>query len=268
MPKQSGEYIMESRDEIRRLEIKTGFDALKGQARWAGLRRGMRVADIGCGSGKTTSFLKELAGEGEVVGFDRSAERIAYARDTYGGEGISFVERDIFNPLDDLGGFDFIWVRFFLEYHGSRLAELVRSFSRLLNPGGILCLVDLDHNSLCHHGLSPRLERAIFGCAEALKEQSDWDPYVGRKLYASLFDLGLKQLDVRLEAHHLIFGELSDIDGFNWITKVAIAGKECLYDFPDYPGGYDEFFHECREFFSDPRRFTYTPLLCCRGVKD
>jgi ubiquinone/menaquinone biosynthesis C-methylase UbiE len=261
-----GDYIMESPREIRRLELKTGFEAVQQQALWAGLKPGMRVADLGCGSGKTTSFLKRLAGSGEVVGVDRSAERLNYARQTYGEPGISFMERDLLGPLDDLGGFDFVWVRFLLEYHGSRMEEMTHRFSRLLNPGGILCLIDLDHNSLNHYGLSPRLDRAIRGCADALVCHGDFDPWAGRKLYSLLFDLGLKDIDVTLAAHHLIFGEVSEEENFNWITKVAVAGRECRYGFPEYPGGYEEFLKECQDFFNDPRRFTYTPLICCRGV--
>jgi SAM-dependent methyltransferase len=261
-----GEYIMEGPREIHRLELKTGFEAVKNQALWAGLKPGMRVADLGCGSGRTTSFLKRLSGTGEVVGVDRSSDRLAYARRTYGEPGISFVERDLLGALDDLGGFDFIWVRFLLEYHGSRMQEMAARFSRLLNPGGILCLIDLDHNALNHFGLSPRLDRAIRGCADALMTHADFDPWAGRKLYSLLYDLGLKDLDVKLEAHHLIFGEVSEVENFNWITKVAVAGRDCRYEFSEYPGGYEEFLQECKDFFSDPRRFTYTPLICCRGV--
>lgn len=260
-------YIMESRQEIRRLEMKTGFEALKGQALWAGLEPGMRVADIGCGSGKTSSFLKELAGDGEVIGIDRSAERIDFARENYQAQGLSFEQLDLFESLEGLGGFDFIWVRFLLEYHGSRMSELTEKLKTLLNPGGILCLVDLDHNSINHHGHSDRLDRTIRGCAAALEKHSDFDPYAGRKLYTTLYDQGFKEMDVKMEAHHLIFGELTGADEFNWLTKVGVAGRDCQYDFSEYPGGFDEFMDECRSFFTDPRRFTYTPLICCRGVK-
>ena len=73
--------------------------------------------------------------------------------------------------------------------------------------------------------------------------------------------------DVTIAAHHLIFGELSEIDAFNWKKKIEIAGKLSEYPFAEYEGRYEEF---CREFtscFSDPRRFTYTPAICCRGRK-
>ena len=257
---------MESRDEIERLEKKTDFSALEIQALWAGLKPGMRVADIGCGSGKTTSYLKTVVGErGEALGIDRSSDRIAFARSTYSDEGISFEHRDVYGPLDDLGMFDFIWVRFFLEYHRSSQYELVGRFSSMLVPGGILCLIDLDHNSMNHYGHSDRLRNAINSSIAALEKDYDFDPYAGRKLYSHMYDLGLEDIDVRVGHHHLIFGELRDGEEFNWLKKVAVAGRDSGYDYPDYPGGFEEFYDDCRNFFRNPRRFTYTPLVICRG---
>ena len=46
----------------------------------AGLRRGMRVADLGCGVGMVTALLADLVGpEGHVVGIDSSAAQLAQA---------------------------------------------------------------------------------------------------------------------------------------------------------------------------------------------
>src|SRR5215471_8600070 len=47
----------------------------------AGLRRGMRVADLGCGVGMVTALLADLVGpEGHVVGIDSSGAQLAQAR--------------------------------------------------------------------------------------------------------------------------------------------------------------------------------------------
>ena len=261
-------YLMESHDEIERLERKTGFDAVEKQSRWAGLRKGMRVADIGCGSGRTSSFLKKITGDhGEIVGIDISPERLDYARRTYGSETLTFVEKNIYHSLEDLGKFDFIWVRFLLEYHREKQYQLVRSFSEMLNPGGVLCLIDLDHNSLNHYGLTPRLEKAISDGMDSLVRHSDFDPYAGRKLYTHMYDLDLKDIDVNVSTHHLLYGELNENDSYNWFKKITVGMGKSKYTFPDYPGGFEEFAKECNEFISDPRRFTYTPLVCCRGVR-
>ena len=64
----------------------------------SGLRRGMRVADLGCGVGLVTALLAELVGpEGQVVGLDASAAQLAEARQRMptGGADVRFIEAGV-----------------------------------------------------------------------------------------------------------------------------------------------------------------------------
>ena len=194
---QRKEYLMEDDDETLRLEQKTDRETLQRQALWAGIRPGMRVADIGCGSGITSSFLYDLVQPGgSVVGFDFSEKRITHARKHYAQEKIEFHCRDMLHPLDDLGRFDFVWVRFVLEYFLAGSFDIVKNISSMVKPGGILCLIDLDYNCLSHYGVPVRLEKALFQIMHELQEKADFDPYAGRKLYSYLYDLDYEDLDV------------------------------------------------------------------------
>jgi len=259
---------MEHSEEALRLDMKTDGKTIGRQSAWAGLQAGMRVADIGCGSGKTTWHLNQLIQPGgEIVGVDSSTERLHHATVNHGGKGISFACRNIYEPLSDLGQFDFVWMRFVLEYHRSRSGDIVNNISKILKPGGILCLIDLDYNCLSHFGLSPRLEKTLNGIMNDLEENFDFDPYVGRKLYSYLYDLGYQDIGVDITPHHLIYGELNEIDAYNWTKKVDVAAKASSYNFNEYSGGYEEFCKEFKTFFTDPRRFTYTPIIACRGIK-
>ncbi|MFH1984288.1 MAG: methyltransferase domain-containing protein [Pseudomonadota bacterium] len=262
-------YIMENEDEIERLELKTDSQVVIRQAQWAGLAPGHRAADIGCGTGKTTAELHKITGPtGEAVGIDISADRIAYARKHYGGAGLRFVHRDFVTPIEDIGTFDFIWVRFILEYFGSTSRAIIENLSTLLRPGGILCLIDLDNNCLCHYGFSERLTRTIEGVMRTLTKHTDFDPYAGRKLYRYLYDMKYTDIDVHLSARHLIFGPLNDAEAFNWRKKIEVAARQSGYPFEaEYPGGYDEFFKDFTRSFSDEARFAYTPMIACRGRK-
>ena len=220
-------YIMESEDEALRLDLKTNPDALKRQVLWAGLEEGMRVADLGCGPGKTSFYLNEIVQPGgSVLAVDISPQRIAYAKDHYETAGLQFVQQDIRQPMDHLGRFDFIFMRFVLEHYRTDGAAMVASAAKLLKPNGILCLADLDHNCLNHHGLSWQLESAIAGIMEALKRHKNFDPYAGRKLYAYLYDLGFQEIRVAMEAHHLLYGELGNEDAFNWRKKIDMAALQ------------------------------------------
>lgn len=265
---QAQKYLMENEDESLRLDMKTDDDVTARQARWAGIAPGMRVIDVGCGPGKTTSRLAELVQPGgEAVGVDLSDQRVQFARERYASNVTSFAQCDLMKPLDRLGKFDFAWVRFFLEYHRTNCFELVKNISETLRPGGILCLIDLDYNCLSHFGHSPRMERAVAAIMKSIEERENFDPYVGRKLYSFLYDLGFQEIDVKVEAHHQIFGELKAKDEFNWTKKVEVAARNSGYGFDEYQGGFEEFLAEFRTFFADPRRFTYTPMISCSGRK-
>ena len=107
----------------------------------------------------------------------------------------------------------------------------------------------------------------LYLISKVVEERANFDPYTGRKLYSFLYDLEFNNIDVDVNAHHIIFGELKDIDAYNWIKKLEVVPKKINYEFKEYEGGYEEFLKECKDFFSNPRRFTYSPIISCRGEK-
>lgn len=267
--KPSPAYLMENGEEALRLDVKTDPEVVRRQAAWCGVKPGVRVLDVGCGSGRATSILRDLVDPGgAVVGVDYSHERIAYATNHYGQKpGIDFVIRDLTNPIDHLGQFDIIWVRFVLEYYRRESPAIVRNLRSLLKPGGCLCLIDLDYNSLNHYELSVSMTSILSKLMAALEEQHNFDTYAGRKLYSYLYDQDFENIEVELMAHHLIYGTARDADVFNWLTKVRVIVEKMEGLFTEYPGGAEEFLREFERFFLDPRRFTYTPLIMCKGTR-
>jgi SAM-dependent methyltransferase len=264
----NGYYLMENEEEVERLEKKTDISVVQQQASWAGIQPGMRVADIGCGAGVTTRALFQMVQPGgNAVGVDMSEARIAHAGQTYGAPGLHFECRNVLEPLTDLGTFDFIWVRFFLEYHRSSAFKIVQHLARITRPGGILCLIDLDYNCLSHFAMPDRLIGAMHGIIRKLEADADFDPHAGIKLYSFLYDVGFEHIDVSLASHHLIYGPLKEVDAYNWTRKLEVAVMRSGYPFEEYPGGFNEFAEEFKAFFSHPRRFTYTPVIACRGQK-
>ena len=261
-------YLMESEDEAFRLKLKTDVAIVEQQAKWAGVKPGMRVADIGCGPGITTSILHALSQpHGETVGLDLAVPRIKYAREHYNHKGIKYVVGDVRNPLDNLGLFDLVWVRFVLEYYLLDSFEIVKNLLKIIKPGGILCLIDLDHNCLSHYGIPQRVEKTLENIMIDLQKKANFDPYVGRKLYSFLYDLNFENIQVDISAHHNIYGILNENDEYNFLKKVEIAPRKINFKFNDYTGGYKEFIKEVEESFKNPRRFTYTPIILCKGIK-
>jgi ubiquinone/menaquinone biosynthesis C-methylase UbiE len=83
----------------------------------AGLQRGMRVADLGCGVGMVTALLALLVGpDGPVVGIDQSAAQLAQAREQLNGSGsnILFVEASATDTGLPRESFDLVYCRFLL----------------------------------------------------------------------------------------------------------------------------------------------------------
>jgi SAM-dependent methyltransferase len=115
----------------------------------AGLQRGMRVADLGCGVGMVTTLLSELVGpEGHVVGIDSSGAQIAQARAQLptGCANVSFVEAGATATGLAPESFDLVYCRFLL-LHLMEPAQALREMHTLLKPDGILVCEDGDISS-------------------------------------------------------------------------------------------------------------------------
>jgi SAM-dependent methyltransferase len=115
----------------------------------AGLRRGMRVADLGCGVGLVTALLAELVGpEGHVVGVDASAAQLAQARERMplGGTNIGLVEASATDTGLPPASFDLVYCRFLL-LHLPEPERALREMWALLKPNGILVCEDGDLTS-------------------------------------------------------------------------------------------------------------------------
>ncbi len=262
-------YLMESEDETIRLEIKTDPEALKKQAMCCGIKPGMRVLDVACGPGKTTAILHDMVQPGgSIVGIDFSEERIKYASEQYGKtSGIEFKVHDFRDSLEVLGKFDFIWVRFVLEYYRKEALQIVGNFKNALRTGGTLCLLDLDYNCLTHYELTPEMEKILQKIMKVMDQKFNFDTYIGRKLYSFLYDHGFENIQVELMAHNLFFGEIKEKDVFNISKKIEIAAKKSPDVLAMYNGGYKKFFADFTKYIQNKRRFSYTPLLICKGIK-
>jgi len=265
----SDSYLMENPEEALRLDLKTDPEDVKKQAQLCGIGPGARVLDGGCGSGKTTSILHELVQPGgEVLGIDFAKNRIDFAKKQYeGARGIEFREMDLRDPLAYIGHFDFVWLRFVLEHYLEGTTDIIRNVTDCLKPDGSLCLLDLDYNCLTHYPMKPEMETTLQKLIAEMVEKYNFDPFAGRKLYTYLYDLGFREIEVDLIPHHLIYGKLKSSDHFNWIKKVEMTFFKTKKLFQEYPGGYDAFLYDFKIFFNDPRRFTYTPIIICRGKK-
>src|SRR3712207_4525209 len=111
-------YIMESPHEGARLEAKTDPAVFEWQLRDTGLRQGMQVLDVGCGTGAVTRSLAKIAAPGRVVGVDISTSRLTQARELAAAHGVDaeFIEGDACCLPLSSASFDYAWSRFLFEH--------------------------------------------------------------------------------------------------------------------------------------------------------
>ena len=115
----------------------------------AGIKRGMRVADLGCGVGMVSQLLAELVGpEGEVVGVDFSGAQIEQARSLLPPTmtNVRFVEASATDTGLTKESFDLVYCRFLL-IHLTEPEAALREMYDLLKPDGILACEDGDLTS-------------------------------------------------------------------------------------------------------------------------
>jgi len=173
----------------------------------AGLRRGMRAADLGCGVGMVTALLAELVGpEGHVVGIDASAAQLAQARErsNASGSNTSFVEASATDTGLPPGSFDVVYCRFLL-IHLTEPELALREMRSLLRPGGILVCEDGD---LTTSGSEPPSALAAFADLWGrLGPTRGVDYTLGRRLFHMVLAAGFPAPDVTFNQPVVARGE-------------------------------------------------------------
>ena len=102
---------------------------------------GRKVVEVGCGTGRNTTWLAERAAE--IVGLDFSEEMLARAQSRVNDPRVRFVQHDVRMtwPLTDASA-DVVIGMLILE-HVENLAPVFAEAARVLNTGGQLFLCEL-----------------------------------------------------------------------------------------------------------------------------
>ena len=159
----------------------------------AGVRRDMRVLDLGSGAGDVAFVAAGLAGPaGEVVGIDQSPDAVAKATARARERGLSnvrFVAGDIRDRAPD-GPFDAIIGRLVLMYVPDPAAVL-RTQAGVLRSGGVVAPIEFDLHSARSLPATPLVGQALSWLREAFT-RAGVDPALGPGLWAVLQAAGLQ----------------------------------------------------------------------------
>jgi malonyl-CoA O-methyltransferase len=115
--------------------------------------RGLRIADIGCGTGRHAVRLARAGAE--VTAVDFSEEMLARARAKPGAERVRFVRHDLAGPLPlEDGAFDRVLCCLVLD-HIERLGLLFGELRRVCAPDGFV-LITAMHPAMMLKGVQAR----------------------------------------------------------------------------------------------------------------
>ena len=162
--------------------------------RAAGIARGMRVLDVGCGVGDVSFLVAALVGpEGWVVGVDLDAEALNLAEERMHARGITNVEfrQSDVRSVDSGRLFDAAVGRFVLHFM-SDPTEAIRQIAEHVRPGGIVAFHEPDTRMK----IAPAMNQPVLARLQDLFartfECTGARPEIGSELYSRMRDAGLE----------------------------------------------------------------------------
>ena len=173
----------------------------------AGIKPGMRVADLGCGTGMVTQLLAELVGPtGEVVGVDYSAAQVVQARELLPRNltNVHFISASATDTGLTRESFDLVYCRFLL-IHLAEPEAAIKEMRELLKPDGIIVCEDGDLTSAGSEPPSKLEEFSnLFG---ALGPKWGVDYTLGRRLFHMVVAADFAQPEITFNQPVLAQGE-------------------------------------------------------------
>jgi len=167
----------------------------------AGLSKGLRIADIGCGTGPVSLWIgTQIGADGRVVGVDMSCEQLQVAQAnaaTAGLTNVSFQEGSAYETNLPSGQFDMIYSRF-LMCHITEPAKALREMRALLKPDGILVCEDHDNGGIFSEPPTRAYQRLV-EISDAVNRARGLDSHIGLKLPRLFGEAGFTRPEVMVK---------------------------------------------------------------------
>jgi|HubBroStandDraft_1064217.scaffolds.fasta_scaffold238416_1 2-polyprenyl-3-methyl-5-hydroxy-6-metoxy-1,4-benzoquinol methylase len=167
----------------------------------AGMKAGMRVLDVGCGSGDVSFLVASIVGEtGEVVGADRAAAAVERARaHAKAAEvaNVTFLQGDPTELKFDRP-FDAVVGRLVLMYYPDP-ADAVRKLAEKVRPGGLIVFQEFDFDNCRSFPKAPTFDRTVDWTKKTLAATGA-SSQMGLELHAVFLAGGLPEPTMLMEA--------------------------------------------------------------------
>ena len=191
-------------EEDRLIQQSQLYDAVTRRLLWeAGLGSGMKVLDIGSGTGEVAATAADLVGpEGSVVGVDVNPAILETARSRAqeaGFSNVEFIAGDA-RTLDLGNDFDALIGRLVLMYMADP-AEALKQLAARVRPGGIVAFQEVDFTPYRQmHRPDTPLANKLIDWALGVFERSGAHVGMGFELYRTFVDAGLPEPYMHFES--------------------------------------------------------------------
>ena len=159
----------------------------------AGLRRGDRCLDLGCGGGFVVLDIARIVGpQGHVTGVDFDPQILELARQDARDSGLGNVDYHAADARTfDGGPFDLVYARFLLS-HLSEPESVLARIRRLVRPGGRVVVEDTDMSGCFGH--RHYRERPVRRALHRKTSRGGGDADLGRRLPVIALAAGLGEV--------------------------------------------------------------------------
>ena len=190
------DYILgNSEKEFKRLSLQSKiFEQESLQTlKLAGIKPGMRCADIGCGTGDVTFMMAKLVGKkGSVIGIDRNSDVIELCNKKAKKErlaNIKFLVGDIYDNELSKESFDIVFSRFLFQ-HLEEPKRAIREMMKLVVPNGTVVAEENDQDTWLIYPPSSACEKLRHAYVDLLR-LANCDELIARKIYSLFLECGL-----------------------------------------------------------------------------
>jgi SAM-dependent methyltransferase len=184
----------------------------------AGLVSGMRVLDVGSGTGDVAFLAAEFVGpSGEVVGTDIAPAAIASARNGAIARGLGQVSFREGNPAEMVfdRSFDFIVGRCVL-HHQADPSQMLRGLAKHVRPGGVILFHEPDWSFVRSEPAAPTYDRCCRWIIDIFDRAGASIINTGARLHGAFSTAGLPAPTMRMRT---IIGDA--VSAGEWLRAVA-----------------------------------------------
>jgi len=160
------------------------------------LKEGLRVLDVGCGTGAISNGIAKLVGPtGCVIGIDNTEKFIVSGKESYKETvNLELIHSDLFN-YDNDEKFDLIVAARTLQWLSNPLDALIKMKS-LLKPGGQISILDYNHEKLEWNPQPPKSMQLFYAAFLKWRADAGMNNQIADDLAGYFQEAGLNSIEV------------------------------------------------------------------------